>query len=142
MIDTSVNKYVHEMDARLALNDSIKKKFKEYGQYVNLNACYIFKNITRSLLKCCFSFNSYGVWDKMINPYKSDKCIHYNESEDWEHVIMCRKLQKERDKFITKWTKEVIHLGKNRRDLESEVLCFVSDIGDYINWKENIFGFQ
>ena len=141
-MNKSVNKYIREMDAKTAIIDDINNKFKEYAQYVDVDARYSFPYTTRSMLKCTYGFNQHGARDRMINGYKADVCIRCGQVENWIHVIRCPELSKERDEFINTLNKKVTQLSKKSRELEGEAFVFVNRIREYILGNDDVGGFQ
>ena len=81
-INRSVNEYIREMDARAAIETEIQKKFKEYAQYVDVDARYSFQYATRSMIKCTYGFNQHSTRDRIINGCTADVCICYGQIEN------------------------------------------------------------
>lgn len=110
------------------LKEDVKDKFGKWAEYVDLKTRHSFKILTRSFLKCCFGFNHQGTRDRMINGYKSDKCVMCGDVETWIHAITCPKLDKEREMFFKKLKNKTIKLSKNCENLESKALNFGNNI--------------
>ena len=89
IIDKAFRKAIRVINAQTVELNYITLKYLEYYNLIDIEARNMFKKgLSLLVLKCCYSFNMYGIRDDIINAEKTNiLCPKCNQIESQEHII-------------------------------------------------------